>query len=76
MLGCKAVTESYTLAKKAQKILAGYGIKSQIKRTSDTNPEGCGFMIAAGDDCTSVSDILVSHGIPYKRLENLRRYEG
>ncbi len=75
MLGCKAVTESYTLAKKAQKILEGYGIKSHIKRTSNTKLEGCGFMLVASGDCTSVSDILVSHGIPYKRLENLRGYQ-
>lgn len=75
MLGCQAVTESYTQAKKAQKILDGYGYRCLIKRTTNTNLEGCGFMIVVNGDCTRVSDILVSSGVPYKRLENLRRYE-
>lgn len=75
VLGCKAVTESYTQARKAQKILEGYGYKCLIKRTTNTGIEGCGFMLIVNGDCTEVSDILVSSGVAYKRLENLRRYE-
>lgn len=75
MLGCKIVLESYTHARKAQKLLEGYGYRSQIKRTTHTSMEGCGFMLIVNGDCTSVTDILVSGGIPYKKPENLRRYE-
>lgn len=75
MLGCKVFTESYTHARKAAKILEGYGYKSSIKRTTDTRLEGCGFVLIINGDCTSVSDILGNSGIPYKKLQNIRRYE-
>ncbi|MGN0629802.1 MAG: putative Se/S carrier-like protein [Ruminococcus sp.] len=75
MLGCKVFTESYTHARKAVKILEGYGYKCRIKRTTDTKLEGCGFVLVINGDCTAVSDILVSSGISYKKLQNIRRYE-
>lgn len=70
---CRVYSESYTMAMKAVKILSGYGMKASVKRTSDTRTEGCGFVTEVQGGCKNVSDILASHGIPYKRLENLRR---
>lgn len=70
---CRVYSESYTMAMKAVKILSGYGIRAAVKRTSDTRTEGCGFVTEADAACTDVSAILSKHGIPYKRLENMRR---
>ena len=73
MLGCKVSIESYTHARKAQKLLEGYGYSCDIRRNPGNESEGCGYMLIAKGDCTSVSDILVSGGILYKQLQNIRR---
>ncbi|MBO5226620.1 MAG: hypothetical protein J6B17_00875 [Ruminococcus sp.] len=73
MLGCKVSIESYTHARKAQKLLEGYGYSCDIKRISGNENEGCSYMLITKGDCTSVSDILVSGGILYKQLQNIRR---
>lgn len=69
MLGCKAGLLSYTHAKKAQNLLTGYGYKCEIRRNTQTTPEGCSYQIIVNADCTSVSDILVYGEIPYKTLK-------
>ncbi|MGN0593342.1 MAG: putative Se/S carrier-like protein [Ruminococcus sp.] len=74
MLGCKASVQSYTHARKAQKLLEGYGYSCEVHRNPHMDTEGCGYVLLMSGDCTSVSDILVSAGIPYKHLKNVRGY--
>jgi hypothetical protein len=74
MLGCKAIVRSDTHARKAQKILEGYGYSCQVRRNPQPDAEGCGYLLLMNGNCSSVSDILVSAGIPYTQLQNVRGY--
>ncbi len=74
MLGCKVSVQSDTHARKAQKMLEGHGYSCEVRRNPQMSTEGCGYVLLVNGDCTSVSDILVSGGIPYKHLKNMRGY--
>lgn len=75
MLGCKAAVQSYAHARKAQRILAGYGYSCQIRRMEQLSGavDGCSYELLVQGDCTTVSDILKTSGVAYQRLENMRR---
>lgn len=74
MSGCKASVKSDTHARKAQRLLEGYGYSCQIRRNPNMDAEGCGYVLIVDGDCVSISDILVSSGVPYKHLQNVRGY--
>ncbi|MEE0440117.1 MAG: hypothetical protein ACLUT1_04645 [Ruminococcus sp.] len=72
MLTCKAAMQSYTQAMKAQKLLGGYGYRSEIRRKEKNAPGGCGYVLVVKGDCSSVSDILLYGGIPYQDVQSGR----
>ena len=59
---------SVTIALKAQALLKGKGIKSDIIRTPKTLSVGCGYSVSAVGDVSEISELFEKNGISPKAV--------